>query len=343
MESKYMDFGLAVEKFFGQYLIAERGSSHHTIRSYKDGIMNFIKYFEEVLKIPVDKIKFDYIDRDLVCRYLDWLEKEMANTVRTRNQRCAILRSFFGYMMYLDPTHMGQWKLICSIRLKKYDKGAVVNFLSVEGIKSILEQIDLSSRKGLRDMTLLSLLYNSAARVQELADLTPNSIRKEKPYAITLHGKGNKSRLVPLDDPMFALLEKYMNSYGLNCMEKANNPLFFNSSYQKLTPQGIAHILKKYADNARISHPDLIPVKISPHVFRHSKAMHLLQADCPLIYIRDILGHESVQTTEIYARADSAKKRKALEEAYSKVGLTNPKVPSWEKDPKLKAFLKSLG
>lgn len=341
MNSTYIDFSVAIEKYFGQYLVAERGASSHTIRSYRDNFLIFIHYFEEVLKIPVEKIKLDIMDRTLVCSYLNWLESDNNNSIRTRNQRLAVLRSFFKYLMYLDPTHMAQWKVICEIKFKK-GSSSLMNYLTIEGMRLLLEQIDTKSRKGRRDLALLSLLYNSAARVQELIDLKPCVVRLSKPYGLELTGKGKKTRLVPLEESTAKLIERYMQEYGLDKIENSTHPLFFNERGQKLSPSGVNFIINKYADKAREVSAELIPKKISPHCFRHSKSMHLLQAGCPLIYIRDFLGHVSVETTEIYARTDSAHKRKALEDAYEKVGIKNPEMGIWEKDPKLIAFLKSL-
>ena len=227
--------------------------------------------------------------------------------------------------------------------MKKGPKGTM-NFLTVDGIKCILEQVDILESKGIRNLTMLSLLYNTGARVQELVDLKVRDLRLDKPYSVELYGKGRKKRIVPIDDSMQKLLQRYMKEYGINTNEQKESPLFFNSRHVNITTAAVSYIIKKYADKAREQHPKLIPLKLSPHCFRHSKTMHLQQAGCPLVYIRDLLGHVSIATTEVYARADTEQKRKALENAYEKVGLTNPTdIPSWEKDPKLKEFLKSLG
>ena len=147
---------------------------------------------------------------------------------------------------------------------------------------------------------------------------------------------------MPVDDNMMNLLGNYMKEYGLDRPGMDHHPLFFNSWRAKLSNPGITYILHKYASMARIAHPDMVPSTPTPHTFRHSRAMHLLQAGVNLVYIRDLLGHVSIQTTEIYARADSKLKREAIENAYRDLGITEPDVKSWEKDPKLKAFLKSL-
>lgn len=340
--SKYLDFDVAVEKFFGQYLVAELNASTNTIKSYRDTFLLLIGFIKSQLNIAIERITLDLFDRTLVCRFLDWLEESKGNSFSTRNQRYACLRSFFSYLMYIDPAHMSQWKLICTIKQKKGKKD-VLNYLTVEGMAYFLQCIDVTTRTGRRNLTLLSFLYNTGARVQELIDLTPAALRMSEPYCVEILGKGNKKRLVPFDESMHNLLVKYMEEYNLNEISMHSHPLFFNARGQKLTRPGIAYLIDKYADIARSEHPDLIPKKLSPHCFRHSKAMHLLQAKCPLIYIRDFLGHVSIETTEVYARTDTERKREALEAAYSKVGISMSTQNNWEKDPKLKAFLKSLG
>lgn len=335
------DFAQALQSFFENYLAKERGVSENTIKAYRDSFVQLIEYLDQRRGIKPERISLELLDKSLVLDFLNWIEEEKHCSVPTRNQRCVAIRSFCQYLMYVVPEQIGRWKQICSIPMKKC-AGRPMNYLSVEAVKCILEQIDTSSRQGLRNLTMLSLLYNSGARVQELIDLTPSSIRRDKPYAINLVGKGSKCRVVPLDEDIMRLLVKYMKAFNLYDNEKSRNPLFANTWGEKLSTPGITYVIKKYTAMARVLTPDIIPDKISPHVFRHTRAMHLLQAGVNLIYIRDILGHVSVQTTEVYARADSKQKREALEKAYAEVGITEPKVKSWEKNSKLKEYLKSL-
>jgi site-specific recombinase XerD len=186
---------------------------------------------------------------------------------------------------------------------------------------------------------MLSLMYDCAAIVQEIIDLTPSMIRLTKPYTIKIIGKGNKARIVPLMEQQVVHLKRYLTENKLHENHANLCPLFFNSRNEKLTRQGIANILQTYASMARGKDTKLIP-KLSPHSLRHSKAMHLLQAGDNLVYIRDILGHESVLTTEIYARADSKQKRDAIEGAY--VDVVNKESPIWVANDNLLAWLKDF-
>lgn len=338
----YKDFAEVLQDFFTVYLVKERGASGNTIRSYRDTFVHLINYLKDVHNVNPDKISLSIMTKERILNYLDWLESTKSSSVSTRNQRYAALRSFFNYMMYVDPIHMSQWKSICSVRMKQGVHESL-SYLTIEGIKCLLEQIDPYTSKGRRNLTMLSLLYNTGARVQELINLTPSSIRRSKPYVIELFGKGSKKRLVPLDEVIMRLLEAYMEENKLKLPGREHHPLFYNTWGGILSDPGVTYIIKKYAAMARILHPELIPERISPHVFRHTRAMHLLQAGVNLVYIRDILGHVSIQTTEVYARADSKLKREALEKAYVDVGITEPDVKSWQKNHKLKEFLKSLG
>jgi len=244
-------------------------------------------------------------------------------------------------MQYEDTIRISLWQEILSIKMKKQERKSA-NYLTVDGIKCLLEQIPTTTRAGRRNLALLSLLYDSGARVQELIDLMPENLNLNKPFTVTLFGKGRKKRIVPLQEEQIKLLQSYMAENNLDKPASGRKPLFANNRGGKLTNSGITYIINMYANNVRALKPELMPDKISPHTFRHSKAMHLLQAGVNLVYIRDILGHVSIQTTEVYARADSKQKREALEAAYINIIPNQVTEGSWEKDAKLKEWLKNL-
>jgi integrase/recombinase XerD len=341
MKTDVTDFAEYLESFFTDYLGAEQGASKHTVRSYRDTFILLIDYMSDVQCIPVDKLLMKNLNRDVVLSFLNWLQDKRKNSASTRNQRYAAIRSFFEFLERKDPTRLATWQSIRSIKLKKTPV-STINHLTVDGIKCLLDQVPTKDRHSRRNLTLLSLLYESGARVQELVDLTPSCLRLDKPALVRLHGKGNKTRIVPLREQQVDILTTYLEENCLNTPLQSQRPLFFNSSGAKLTCSGITYILKIYAAMARAVHPELIPKQISPHILRHSKAMHLFQAGVNLVYIRDILGHVSVQTTEIYARADSRLKRESLEKASRDIFDKEIRVLSWKKDKKLKMFLKGL-
>lgn len=337
------DFAKSLKAFFVEYLSAERGVSPNTMRSYSVVFASFLDFMKDKRKIKAESICLDHISRKNVHDYLDWLQEVKNSSVTTRNQRLAAIHAFCRYMQYEDVTRLQQWQEILGIKMKKVTKAAM-NYLSLDAMKHLLDQIPQNTHRGRRDLTLLSMLYETGARVSELISLRPVDVCLTKPCYVILYGKGSKKRIVPIQDAEVAILKRYMEENQLFDQRMNQRPIFQNCRGDKLTSAGVTYILKNYAVMARNSSENLIPDTISPHSFRHSKAMHLLQAGVNLVYIRDILGHMSIQTTEVYARADSKQKRAALESVYKDIlPEDSDKTASWETDPELKTWLKSLG
>jgi site-specific recombinase XerD len=281
------------------------------------------------------------LSKELVVAFLGWLENERGCGVSTRNQRLTAIHSFSRFMQTEDVIRINQYQRILSISKKK-TVSSTINYMTPDGIRLILRQPDVRSLSGYRDMVLLSLMYDSGARVQEMADLSAGDVRTDSPATVRITGKGGKSRIVPLMDPTADVVRRYIIDSGLDCGGKRSYPLFPNRSGRKLTRAGIKYILDKYVEAARIENPAILPDVISPHSFRHSKAVHLLHAGVNLVYIRDILGHADLKTTEIYARIDGEMKRRALEEAFTNT-VPSDTIPLWQQDGELLNWLQSLG
>jgi site-specific recombinase XerD len=337
------NFAKFLTDFFTEYLSSERGVSPNTMRSYGAAFAAFLDFMNAKQNVDAEKLILEHVNRKNVLQYLDWIQEEKGCSISTRNQRLAAVYAFCRYMQYKDVVRLQQWQEVLGIKIKKATK-ATMNYLSLDGIKTLLCKIPLNTERGRRDLAMLSLLYETGARVQELIDLRPIDVSLSKPCYVTLFGKGNKKRIVPIQDAQVNILKEYMTENNLLEQRMNRRPLFQNGRGEKLTGAGITYILKNYAAMARNSTENLIPERISPHCLRHSKAMHLLHAGINLVYIRDILGHVSIQTTEIYARADSKQKREALEKTYVSILPENEnKDPSWENNSELKKWLKSLG
>jgi len=336
------DFAKYLSKFLSEYLPYERNMSPNTVASYRDTFLQFIGYMKDVQKIRLEQLTLDTLTRERVIDFLSWVQKERNCGVATRNHRLAAIHSFMSYLQYEEIHHLDEWQRILSIKAMKDEKKSI-NYLTAEGVKLLLDQPDITTRNGRRNLSLLALMYDTGARVQEIIDLTPESIKTEsKPYTIRLFGKGRKSRVVPLMEEQLVILKRYMDENHLYENYKLKHPLFFNSRNEKLTRPGVTYILKTYAGMAKQVNPVLVPDNISCHTLRHSKAMHLLQAGVNLVYIRDLLGHVSIQTTEIYARADNKHKREALEKAYTNLIPEKAKKCEWEQNQNLLNWLKSL-
>lgn len=335
------DFARRLSRFLSEYLPHERNASPNTLSAYRDAFVQYIDYMHTRQGITVEKLCLKHLTRQSVLGYLNWILDERHCSPATRNYRLAAIHAFVLYLQYSVIELSEEWQKILAIKAMRAEKKAL-NYLTPDGVRLLLQQPDTTTRQGRRHLAMLSLMYDTGARVQELADLTVESVRIDsEPYTIRLYGKGRKARVVPMAKEQVGHLRQYMEENHLNS-NMYGTPLFFNNRHEKLTREGVAYVLKTYADMARKVDPSLIPERLSCHSIRHSKAMHLLQAGVNLVYIRDILGHVSIQTTDIYARADSKAKRDALEKAYVEL---NPEVKSdraWERDKNLREWLKGL-
>jgi len=336
---KPTDFAAYISDFISRYLPNEKGASANTIASYRDTFVLLLNFTEKEKQVKIEKLTLDKITKETIIGFLDWIQRERKCSNTTRNSRLAAIHSFYRYLQYESMDYLHECQKILSVRFKK-TKRESMTYLTIEGIKLLLQQPDTTTSRGRRDLTLLSLMYDTGARVQEIIDLSPSMLRLNKPPTIKIIGKGNKARLVPMLDAQTEHLKNYLKENRLNEPFANMYPLFFNSRKEKLTRAGINHIVQKYAITARKENGMIIPENISCHSLRHSKAMHLLQAGVNLVYIRDILGHVSIQTTEIYARADSKQKREALEKAY--VNVNPNEEPIWTKDVTLVTWLKKF-
>jgi len=336
---KPTDFAYHMTRFFSQHLPGRKGASKNTIASYRDSFYLFIIFMSEAKGIKAEKLQLKDFTQKNVEDFLNWLENDRGCTTSTRNVRLAALHSFFRYMQYEIPDGLNQWQEILAISTKK-ESQKHMNYVGLDGMKLLLSKPDKSTKSGRRDLALLSLMYDTGARVQEIADLTVGMVRLESPATVKLIGKGAKARIVPVMDAQVSILKTYLIENNLLTPENNLTPLFRNRAGEKLTRAGIGYILQKYVKMAYECDPLLFPIDFSCHCMRHSKAMHLLQSGVNLVYIRDILGHASIQTTEIYARADSEQKRKALEKAHHTIA---PDLGAqWQENKDLLGWLKSF-
>jgi integrase/recombinase XerD len=331
------DFAAALRRFLTSYLAGLRGCSPATITSYRDTFRLLIAWFRDERSVPPARLALDHLDAGAVAAFLAHLQEHRGNSVSTRNQRLAAISSFATWMQAEDPARMARWQDILDIPAKKQDRPAV-RHLTVAQARLLLSAPDRSTRQGRRDATLLATLYDTGARVSEIAGLSVRDIRVKKPAMASLTGKGSKTRHVPLDGATVTLLGAYLQEQRLDQPGREDHPVFFNQHRARLSRGGIAWIIRKYQDQA--GGPPLAGAALSPHTLRHSKAMHLYEAGVPLPYIRDILGHVELSTTEIYARASTEAKRKALEAAYQDIVTSD--LPEWNQDASLIDWLTNL-
>jgi site-specific recombinase XerD len=288
---------------------------------------------------PADKIEVSDLTYGLIIEFLTWLQEARGNSIATRNQRQAAINSFVRYLMYEFPDYLAEYQLILKIPVKKAPQKEIA-YLKTDGVKLLINQINTRTRTGQRDYAMLALLYATGIRVSELINIRAKDVSLSAPATLLVHGKGHKSRYVPLIKESVKILQDYVVRFDLDRDKSLNEWLFKNHLKEQFSRQGINYIIKKYAESARTKDMVLIPEGCSPHKMRHSTAMGLVDSGVDLIYIRDLLGHVSVKTTEIYIKADAARKREAIEAASREI--VPMEEPEWENNAGLKQWLKTF-
>lgn len=286
------NFSYYLSKFLKDYLAIERNLSKETIRSYTKTFQLLIDYLVNNKKMQLKDITFENITRDSIIEFLNNLE-EKGNSIRTRNQRLAGIKSFYQYCLYYEIQNIDNINKILTIKSKKYIK-PIQDYLTEEELKSIFASIDTSTNIGKRDLLILVLLYDTAARASEIINLKIEDINLETGI-IKLNGKGKKQRYVPIMKQTKELLINYLKDKTIYLLDIAQNS---NSTF-------IRDIIIKYTKK--------INKKITPHTFRRSRAIHLLDKGINIVYIQELLGHSSILTTQEYIKAITKSKFEAIE------------------------------
>ena len=260
-------------KFFDMELRKNANVSENTIISYKYAFVSLFQFVNKKYKKEISTLELKDLNKETIEKYLEYLEKEKNNSISTVNQRLAAIKSFFNYLTIEDIEYISLCNEIHSIKIKK-TKQETIKYLSKEGIKEILSLPKTSIENEVRDLAILTLLYDSGARVQELVNIKTKDIDFNKKTVYLL--KGRKARIVPLISQTIKILEKYIKIYNIPI--NSDNLLFYNSQKEALTRMGITYIIKKYVSIARNKNPLEFQINVTPHTFRHSKAMHLLES-----------------------------------------------------------------
>ena len=298
-----------VQSFFQEHLVAQRGLSQNTIMAYRDTLKLFFAFESSRQKKPAIKLMLEDLNAETVLAFLNQIESKRNNSIVTRNLRLAALRTFCLYLSTKDTLRIGEYQKIIVLPLKRAPR-KVVDYLEVNEVNLILEHIDRKKFTGQRDYVLLKLLYNTGARVQEICDLKVKSLIFGHVPVVTIIGKGNKTRHVPMWLETAKLLQNYLKVAQLSEQPEAN--LFMNSQGTSLGRFGVRYIIKQRCLAAEEHCPSLKKKTVGPHTFRHTTAMHFLQAGVDLSIIKSWLGHVSLSTTHAYIEIDMEMKRKAL-------------------------------
>jgi len=322
-----------VQNFFCQHLQAQRQVSPHTLASYRDTLRLLLAFVEQkTARHPSQQTLGDW-NAQTILSFLDHLEKQRGCQARTRNVRLAALRTFMRYVSQQSPETLALTSQVLAIPLKRFDR-PLIESLSEAEVRAILAATNLATASGRRDHLLFNFLYYTGARVSEALQLRHRDIHWGAPVTVCLHGKGRKERIIPLRKPIAQELKRALAQLP----PEPASLVFENRFGQPLTRWGVEKRLRRTVQQALQHCPSLKGRRVSPHTFRHTTAMGLLQADVDIMVIALILGHESPTTTHHYIELDIQMKERCLRK------LASPKTKTTRFQPtdQLLKFLDTL-
>lgn len=333
--------GALLYAFFEHFLKAQKGVSTATIKSYRDAVRLFLLFVAEERQVKFSTLCLQDLSAARVRRFLSFLEQERHNQVHSRNQRLAALKTFFDFLATQAPEHFAESEAVMAIPVKRSPPPPTV-FLERDEIQALFAGLPTMGSQALRDHALLLFLYNTGARAQEAADLRQGNLELAQ-RRVRLHGKGDKWRACPLWEETARILERLLPQQPDTEPERA---VFRSQRGQALTRFGIYKIVRHHTRQLDKRGHDGQPVRISPHVLRHTAAVHLLEAGAEVNVIRAWLGHVSLDTTNRYAEINIAMKAAAMQACEPPPAASaEPSFPSkrrWHDDPALLDWLQSL-
>lgn len=299
-------FSKLVQEFLTTYIIGECNYSMNTKASYSTTFYLLLKFMDEEKNIKSNKIEIETITKEVIIQFLNWLETNKNVSVQTRNQRLACIKSFYKYVQSNEPDLFDTCSLILIIKNKKVPN-KMITYFSEDETRIMINY--LNNSKDLKKLTMVCVLYETGARVSEFINIKLNDLNLSDNASITLYGKGNKTRVVPISEELAKLINKYLKEAYINYGE---DYLFYSTQKKKYYRNSINKIITNLINNLKIKYPNYFNGSYSPHSLRHTKATHLYNNGTPLLYIKEFLGHSTVSSTEIYATPDSKKQREEI-------------------------------
>jgi site-specific recombinase XerD len=300
-------FPTLLQQFFLERLIQQRNASAQTVAAYRDTFRLLLQFAHRHLGKPPERIALLDLDAPLILAFLNHLESERHNTIRSRNARFAAIRSFLHFAALKDPTALPVIQRVIAVPMKRFDK-PILGFLSRTELQAILDAPDCTTWCGQRDRMLFTTLYNTGARVSEITGVQVADVVLDGSAAVRIRGKGRKERSVPLWRTTVAEIRRWLARID----NKPDKPLFPGRSGTRMTRPAVTARLQLAVNSAATVCPQLAKRRVSPHTIRHSTAMHMLQSGVDITVIALWLGHESPATTHMYVEADLAMKERAL-------------------------------
>ncbi len=327
----------ALKSFFMDYLPRQRALSPRTLQSYRDSLKLMLLFVAGKQGDP-GQLNVEEISVEKITAFLQSLETNRGNRVSTRNVRLSAIHSFFRYLGAQFPEHLDQAQRVLGIPFKRTETREIEHF-DFDEIQAVLKTAEIGGSDGCRDLALLSLMFNTGARVSEIVDLNTGDLRLSAPCSVLLRGKGRKERTCPVWRETAALLQRLIEQS--DPLPSPSAPLFLNARGHRLTRFGVRLILTKYVKKAALSRRSLRNKRLHPHSVRHSTAVHLLRSGVDLSTIANWLGHVSVNTTNKYLSVDLEAKRDALDKAKPLL-KGQRRSAHWRQDRKLIAWLTAL-
>jgi integrase/recombinase XerD len=326
----------AIRDYFTDHLPRLRGTSPHTVHSYRDSIVLLLRFLSQQRGILITQLDLTDLDPPGILAFLTYLEEERKDGVSTRNVRLSAIHAFFHFVASRNPEHLELAQRILGIPFKRA-RQRTIDYLEYEEIDAILKTIDRATVQGGRDYALLATMFNTGGRVQEIADLRVCDLQLTKPFQVRLFGKGRKERYCPLWPQTAAVLRAFCQQQNLDL--RSESRIFLNHRNQPITRFGIYYILAKRLGMACARAPNLCKKRLHPHSVRHSTAVALLKSGVDLSTISHLLGHASPTTTNRYAKVDLEMKRQAI--AKVKPVARCSRTP-WNKNRSILQWLESL-
>ena len=299
-------FSKLVQSFLTTYTIGECNYSMNTKVSYSTTFHLLLEFMSKEKNIRPNKIEIETITKEVIVQFLDWLETNRFVSIQTRNQRLACIKSFYKYVQSNEPDLFDTCSLILSIKNKKVPN-KIISYFSEDEVRIMINY--LNNSKDLKKLTMICVLYETGARVSEFINIKLNDLNLSDNASITLYGKGNKVRVVPISDELVKLINKYLKEVYTNY---GDDYLFYSMQKRKHYRNSINKIITTLVNDLKIKYSNYFKNNYFPHSFRHTKATHLYNNGTPLLYVKEFLGHSTISSTEIYATPDSRKQRKEI-------------------------------
>lgn len=310
-------FSKLVQEFLTSYIIGECNYSMNTKSSYSTTFYLFLEFMDKERNIKPNKIEIEAITKEIIVQFLDWLETHRNVSIQTRNQRLACIKSFYKYVQSNELDLFDNSSTILSIKNKKVPN-KMISYFTEEETKIMINY--LNNIRDLKKLTMICVLYETGTRVSEFVNIKLGDLNLTENASITLYGKGNKTRIVPISQELVELINKYLKNVYINY---GDDYLFYSNYKQRYGRHGIHYLTEQLIKNLKSIYPSYFKGNYHPHSFRHSKATHLYNNGSPLLYVKEFLGHSTLSSTEIYTTPDSKKQREQILKNAESINVKN--------------------